>query len=155
MQKVSLKIYEILALEVDLNGFTDPQTGKLISEGLLSKDLKLTVKYWLNDLADKVSKEKEKVTKLREDIIKKFGSQDEKGGVFIPMYINQVLDEEGKTVSAEVNPAYENFQKEYQLLLEETIDLEYRGFTLSELEGITTKDIPKIFFKLIVKPEGE
>jgi hypothetical protein len=155
MQKVSLKIYEILALDVDLNGFTDPQTGKLVSEGILSKDLKLTVKYWLSDLADKVSKEKEKIAKLREDIIKKFGTQDEKGGVFIPMYINQVLDEEGKVVSADINPAYDNFQKEYQLLLEERVDLECKEFTLSELEGVTIKDLPKVFFKLIVKEESE
>jgi hypothetical protein len=73
----------------------------------------------------------------------------------IPMYINQVLDEEGKLVSADINPAYDNFQKEYQLLLEESVDIEYRGFTLSELEGITIKDLPKVFFKLIAKPEGE
>lgn len=155
MQKVSLKIYEILALEVDLNGYTDQQTGKLLSEGLLSKDLKLTLKYWLSDLSDKVSKEKEKVNKLREDLIKKHGTQDEKGSLMIPMYINQVLDEEGKLVSADINPAYDNFQKEYQLLLEESVDIEYRGFTLSELEGITIKDLPKVFFKLIAKPEGE
>jgi hypothetical protein len=155
MQKVTLKIYEILALDVELNGYTDSQSGKLLAEGILSKDLKLTLKYWLSDLADKVSKEKDKVSKLREDIIKKFGTQDERGGVFIPMYVNQVLDEEGKMVSADINPAYDNFQKEYQLLLEETIELEYKEFKLSDLENIALKDTPKVFFKLIEKPESE
>jgi hypothetical protein len=155
MQKVTLKIYEILALDVELNGYTDPQTGKLLAEGILSKDLKLTIKYWLSDLSDKVAKEKDKVSKLREEIIKKFGTQDEKGGVYIPMYINQVLDEQGKMVSGDVNPAYDNFQKEYQLLLEETVEVEYKELKLSDLEGIALKDTPKVFFKLIAKPESE
>ena len=155
MQKVTLKIYEILSLDIELNGFTDPQSGKMIAEGILSKDLKLTVKYWLSDLADKVSKEKDKISKLREEIIKKFGTQDEKGGVFIPMYVNQVLDESGKMVSGDANPAYDNFQKEYQLLLEETVEVEYKELKLSDIEGIALKDNPRVFFKLISKPESE
>ena len=155
MQKVTLKIYEILALDVELNGYTDPQSGKLLAEGLISKELKLTLKYWLSDLADKVMKEKEKVGKLREALIKRHGTADDNGGVSIPMYINQVLDEEGKLVSAEINPVYDDFQKEYQELLEENVDLEYKEFSLSELEGVMTKDIPKVFFKLIAKPESE
>ena len=155
MQKVTLKIYEILSLDIELNGFTDPQSGKMIAEGILSKDLKLTVKYWLSDLADKVGKEKDKISKLREEIIKKFGTQDEKGGVFIPMYVNQVLDESGKMVSGDANPAYDNFQKEYQLLLEETVEVEYKELKLSDIEGIALKDNPRVFFKLISKPESE
>jgi len=155
MQKVTLKIYEILALDVELNGYTDPQSGKLLAEGILSKDLKLTVKYWLSDLSDKVSKEKEKISKLREEIIKKFGTQDENGGVYIPMYVNQVFDDEGKMVSGDVNPTYESFQKEYQLLLDETVELEYKELNLSDIEGVTLKDTPRVFFKLIAKPESE
>jgi hypothetical protein len=155
MKKVTLKIYEILALDVELNGYTDPQTGKLLAEGILSKELKLTLKYWISDLADKVTKEKEKIGKFREELIKTHGTADDNGGISIPMYINQVLDEEGKLVSAEINPVYDNFQKEYQNLLEETVDVEYREFSLPELEGVLTKDIPKVFFKLISKPEGE
>jgi hypothetical protein len=155
MQKVTLKIYEILALDVELNGYTDPQSGKLLAEGILSRDLKLTVKYWLSDLSDKVSKEKEKISKLREEIIKKFGTQDENGGVYIPMYVNQVFDDEGKMVSGDVNPTYESFQKEYQLLLDETVELEYKELNLSDIEGVTLKDTPRVFFKLIAKPESE
>ena len=145
----------MLALDVELNGYTDPQSGKLLADGILSKDLKLTLKYWLSDLSDKVSKEKDKVSKLREGIIKKFGTEDEKGGVFIPMYVNQVLDEQGKMISGDVNPAYDSFQKEYQLLLEETVELEYKELKLSDIEGIALKDTPRVFFKLISKPESE
>lgn len=155
MQKVTLKIYEILALDVELNGYTDPQTGKLLAEGLLSKELKLTSKYWISDLSDKVLKEKEKISKIREELIKRYGTADDRGGVSIPMYINQVLDEEGKTLSAEINPVYDNFQKEYQSLLEETVELEYKELKLSDIEGIVLKDTPKVFFKLIAKPESE
>jgi hypothetical protein len=71
------------------------------------------------------------------------------------MYVNQVLDEEGKMVSGDVNPAYDNFQKEYQLLLEETVEVEYKELKLSDIEGIALKDTPRVFFKLIAKPESE
>lgn len=155
MQKVTLKIYEILALDVELNGYTDPQSGKMLAEGLLSKELKLTLKYWISDLSDKVLKEKDKVNKIREDLIKRYGTADDKGGVSIPMYVNQVLDEEGKILSADINPVYDSFQKEYQALLEETVEVEYKELKLSDIEGIVLKDTPKVFFKLISKPESE
>lgn len=155
MEKAKLKLYEILALDVELNGFTDQQTGRLLVEGILSKELKLSLKYWLSDLSDKVVKEKEKVGKLREDLIKKHGTPDDKGGISIPMYINQVLDDAGKMVSADNNPVYEAFQKEYQALLEEDVEIEYKSINLSDVQDIKTKDIPKVFFKLMVKPDSE
>jgi hypothetical protein len=155
MEKAKLKLYEILALDVELNGFTDQQTGKLIVEGILSKELKLSLKYWLSDLSDKVLKEKESVGKLREALIKKHGTPDDKGGISIQMYINQVFNEAGEMVSADNNPIYEAFQKEYQALLEEDVDIEYKSINLSEVQDIKTKDIPKVFFKLMSKPESE
>lgn len=155
MEKAKLKLYEILALDVELNGFTDQQTGRLLVEGILSKELKLSLKYWLSDLSDKVVKEKEKVGKLREDLIKKHGTPDDKGGVAIPMYINQVFDDAGKMISADNNPVYEDFQKEYQALLEEDVEIEYKSINLSDVEDIKTKDVPKVFFKLMAKPDSE
>ena len=155
MEKVKLKLYELLALDVELNGFTDQQTGKLLVEGILSKELKLIVKYWLSDLSDKVLKEKEKVTRLREDLIKKHGTADETGSISIPMYLNQVFDESNKLVSANINPVYDAFQKDYQALLEESIDIEYKSINLSDVEDIKTKDVPKVFFKLMANPESE
>ena len=155
MEKAKLKLYEILALDVELNGFTDQQSGRLIVEGILSKELKLSLKYWLSDLSDKVLKEKERVGKLREEIIKKHGTPEENGGISIPMYINQVLDENGKMVSADINPVYEAFQKEYQALLEEEVEVEYKRIDMSEVQDVKTKDIPKVFFKLMFKTEGE
>lgn len=155
MEKAKLKLYEILALDVELNGFTDQQSGRLIVEGILSKELKLSLKYWLSDLSDKVLKEKERVGKLREGIIKKHGTPEEGGAISIPMYINQVLDESGKMVSADINPVYEAFQKEYQALLEEEVEVEYKRIDMSEVQDVKTKDIPKVFFKLMFKTEGE
>lgn len=155
MEQVKLKLYEILALDVEINGFTDQQSGKLIVEGILSKELKLSLKYWLSDLSDKVLKEKEKVGKLREEIIKKHGTPEEGGAVSIPMYSNQVYDESGKMISADINPVYEAFQKEYQALLEEEVEITYKKVDVSELQDIKTKDVPKVFFKLMFKTEGE
>lgn len=155
MEKTKLKLYEILALDVELNGFVDPQNGKMIVEGILSKELNLITKYWLSELSDKVAKEKDKVGKLREDLIKKHGTSDENGSVSIPMYINQMFDEDKKLVSAEINPVYDSFQKEYQSLLEEEVSIDYKSINLSDLEDVKTKEVPKVFFKLMSKTEGE
>lgn len=155
MQKVTLKIYEILSLDAELNGLSEPQTGKVLVEGLLNKDLKLSIKYWLNDLSEKVAKEKERVEKIRDEMVKKFGTQNQEGSIFIPIYINQVLDEQGKMISGDLNPDYTKFQTEYQSLLEESVDIEYKQFKLSDFENLVLKDIPKTFFKLLEKPESE
>ncbi len=153
MNKVTLKIGEILELEAELNGIVDQQTGKVVLEGLVSKDLKLTTKYWLSDLNEKVAKEKAAVGKLRDELIKKHGKADEQGNINIPMYINEVRDEEGKLTSAEINPDFAKFQEDYAKLLEETVEISHKEFSLEDFEDVKSKEFPKVFFKLLTVPE--
>jgi N-methylhydantoinase B/oxoprolinase/acetone carboxylase alpha subunit len=150
MEKVTLKLHEFYALEAELNGVTNRQTGEVLAKGLLNEKIKLTTKYWLHDLTKKVAAEKESVEKLKEELIKKYGTADEEGNVSIPMYINEVIDEETKEiVSRDINPDFVKFQNDFNGLLEEDRELEYKGFKLEEFDNVETDGNYNTFFKLV------
>ena len=149
MEKISLKLSEFYQLEAELNGVVNQQTGEKLSNGLLNEKVKLTTKYWLSDLAKKVGAEKEAVEKVKGELIQKHGEADEQGNISIPLYINEKTDEEGKVVSREVNPKFVEFQNEFNTLLNEERELEYKGFKLEELESVESSDNYPVFFKLI------
>ena len=149
MEKVTLKLHEFYALDAELNGVVNQQTGEVIAKGLLSEKIKLTTKYWLTDLAKKAAAEKEAVEKLKEDLIKKHGEEDAKGGVSIPMYINIVTNEQGETTSREVNPKFVEFQNAFNTLLQEEKELEYKAFKLEEFESVESDGVYNTFFKLV------
>lgn len=149
MEKVTLKLQEFYTLDSELNGFTNQQTGETISKGLLAERVKLTTKYWLVDLAKKAATEKESIDKLREELVKKYGVE-ENGNVSIPVYINEVIDDETKeVVSREVNPDFIAFQNDFNQLLQEERELEYHPFKLEEFENVETDGVYVTFFKLI------
>ena len=149
MEKIALKLYEFYNLEAELNGVTNQQNGEVTSKGLLAEKIKMTTKYWLNDLVKKVVTEKEACETLKQELIKKHGEADEQGNVSIPMYINEVKNEEGQTVSREINPKFVEFQNEFNAVLNEDKELEYKGFTLEEFENVESEGKYDTFFKLI------
>jgi hypothetical protein len=149
MEKITLKLYEFYNLEAELNGVTNQQNGEVTSKGLLAEKIKMTTKYWLNDLVKKVVTEKEACETLKQELIKKHGEADEQGNVSIPMYINIVTDEDGQTVSREINPKFVEFQSEFNAVLNEDKELEYKGFTLEEFENVESEGKYDTFFKLI------
>jgi hypothetical protein len=149
MEKIALKLYEFYNLEAELNGVTNQQNGEVTSKGLLAEKIKMTTKYWLNDLVKKVVTEKEACEALKQELIKKHGEADEQGNVSIPMDINEVKNEEGQTVSREINPKFVEFQNEFNAVLNEDKELEYKGFTLEEFENVESEGKYDTFFKLI------
>jgi hypothetical protein len=152
MEKVTLKLHEFYALEAELNGVVNNQTGEVLSKGLLSEKIKLSTKYWLTELGKKVSEEKTAVEKLKEELIKKYGTEDEKGGISIPMYINIVTNEEGEVTGRDINPKFVEFQNEFNALLQEEKEVEYKEFKLADFESVESEGVYVTFFKL-VKPE--
>jgi hypothetical protein len=149
MEKVTLKLAEFYQLDTELNGAINQQTGEVLAKGLLSEKIKLTTKYWLNDLSKKVSTEKESVEKLKEELIKKYG-KEENGAVSIPLYINEVVDDEtNEVVSREINPDFVKFQNDFNSLLQEERELEYHAFKLEEFESVESEGVYNTFFKLI------
>jgi rRNA maturation protein Rpf1 len=150
MEKISLKLHEILTLDAELNGAKNQQTGEVTIKGLANEKLSLVVKYHMNELSKKVAAEKQSVETLREELIKKLGTEED-GQVFIKMY-DEVLDEEGNIVSRSLTENFLEFNKEYDTLLSEVKELEYRPFELSELASIETEANYDVFFKLIKAP---
>ena len=149
MKKVTLKLQEYYQLNSELNGFVNQQTGETVSKGLLTERVKLTTKYWLADLAKKITTEKESIDKLREELVKKYGVE-ENDSVSIPVYINEVIDDETKEiVSREINPNFISFQNDFNQLLQEERELEYHPFNLEEFENVETDGVYVTFFKLI------
>lgn len=152
MEKVTLKLHEFYSLAAELNGVVNNQTGEVFSKGLLAEKIKLSTKYWLTELGKKVATEKEAVEKLKEELIKKHGTEDENGGVSIPMYINIITNEEGEVTSRDINPKFVEFQDEFNALLQEEKEIEFKEFKLSDFENVESEGVYITFFKL-VKPE--
>jgi len=149
VEKISLKLYEFYNLDSELNGVTNQQTGEKVSAGLLAEKLKLTTKYWLTELSKKVAAEKVTVESLKEELIKKHGETDETGNISIPMYIDIVKDEEGNIVDGKNNPKFIEFQTEFNALLQEEKELEYKPVSINELENIESEGNYPVFFKLV------
>ena len=159
MEKISLKLFEFYNLDAELNGLTNQQTGEKIASGLIQEKLSLVTKYWLTELGKKVAAEKAAVEELKNDLIKKYGKEDEKGGISIPMVIEE-LDSEGqpmKDVDKDgnwftkkvINPDFQLFEKEFNDLLQTEKELEYKAFTLEDFEKVETSENYSTFFKLI------
>jgi hypothetical protein len=150
MEKISLKLHEFLTLEAELFGTKNQQTGETITKGLLNEKLSLVSKFWLNELGKKVQSEKESIEKLREELIKKLGTEEE-GQIFIKMY-DEVKDEEGNVISRSLTPNFIEFNQEFDKLLNEEKELEYRPVELSELANVETEGNLNVFFKLVKAP---
>jgi len=159
MEKISLKLFEFYNLDAELNGLTNQQTGEKIASGLIQEKLSLVTKYWLTELGKKVAAEKAAIEELKNDLIKKYGKEDDKGGISIPMVIDE-LDEEGQPkkdldkdgnwfTKKVINPEFQSFELEFNNLLQTEKDLEYKAFTLEDFEKVETSENYGTFFKLI------
>jgi len=82
-------------------------------------------------------------------LVKELGEEDENGSISLPVYINEVLDEEGKVVSREVNPKFLDFQEKFNELLSETKELSHGKFLLEDFELVESAEVYPVFFKLI------
>lgn len=159
MEKITLKLYEFYNLEAELNGLTNPQTGTKTAQGLLQEKLPMVTKYWLTDLAKKVAAEKATVEELKNELIKKHGTESADGSISIPMTIEE-LDENGNPVKIEtaegtevtkktLNPAYIEFEKEFNEVLQQEKELEYPVFKLEDFSKVETSENYLTFFQLI------
>ena len=164
MEKISLKLFEFYNLDAELNGLTNQQTGEKIASGLIQEKLSLVTKYWLTELGKKVAAEKASVEELKNDLIKKYGKEDDKGGISIPMVIEELdsdgqpikdLDKDGNWFTKKViNPDYQSFEKEFNDLLQTEKELDYKAFTLEDFEKVETSENYGTFFKLIKVEEA-
>jgi len=151
MEKITLKLGDVLQLESEINGYIEPQTGDQVFEGFSKQNLSIILKYELSDFSTELKGERTKVEALRDELIKKYGEEDGNGGVLVKMY-NEVKDDEGTVTGKVVNPQYIEFDNEYGVLLNQEIEIEYPEITKEDLkEAGKTKDKYRVLFKLIKK----
>jgi hypothetical protein len=143
MEKITLKLYEFYNLDAELNGVPDKEIP-----GLLREKLSIVLKYWLNDLSKKVVTERQEIDTLKNDLIKKYGTEDKDGNINIPMIIEETNAETGETTK-KVNPSYQEFEKEFSELLQTDKELEYKPLKLSDFENLETSNNYTTLFKLI------
>ncbi len=151
MEKITLKLGDVLQLESEINGYIDPQSGEQIYEGFSKQNLSIILKYELSDFSSTLKSERSKVDALRDDLVKKYGEEAANGGIMVKMY-NEVKDEEGNVTGKVINPQYLEFDKEYGTLLNQEIEIEYPEITKEDLKDAgKTKDKYIFLFKLIKK----
>lgn len=169
MEKITLKLYDFLNLEAELNGVIDARTQERTRKGLLQQALPMGTKYWLSKLAKAVAEEKTIIDGLKDELIKKYGTEKEDGSIMVELGIPE-LDKKGNPVMIKVkaedgsekeqarmviNPQYLAFEKDFNEVLQQEKELEYRGFSIEDLttqdkpNGIETDESYDTFFKLV------
>ena len=142
-----LTIDQILQLDAEINGYTNPQNGEVIYEGFASQPLSILLKYELRELSDKLKEERTKVDELRNELIEKFGEKTEEGGIQITPTVEQ---KKGKKTETVKNPKYVEFLNEYNKLLSKEIELDHPVITKEDLKDAgKTKDRYNILFNLV------
>jgi hypothetical protein len=151
MEKITLRLGDILQLESEINGFVNPETGKQVYGGFVKQNLSIMLKYELTELSEFLTKERKKVEGLRDELIKKYGEEDGKGGVMVKM-IDETKDDDGNVISSKFNENYLKFDEEYSTLLNNEKEIEYPEITKSDLkEAGKSNDDYRVLFKLIKK----
>ena len=157
MEKITLKLGDVLQLESEINGYVNPQDGTEVYKGFTKQNLSIILKYELKELGEILKAERTKVESLRDELILKYGEKDEKNGVMVKMY-NETKDDDGNVLTRVVNPQYVEFDKEYGILLDQEKEIEYPEITKEDLkEAGKSSDNYIVLFKLVkkeVKKEG-
>jgi len=145
MEKINLKLAEVVSLAIELNG--NPQNPESEYKGILNEKMSLTTRYWLNQINKEVSEEKVVVDKFRDELVAKYGDTNEDGSISLPAFIQEEVD--GKTLQ-KLNPNFIEFQKEFETLLNQEKEFSYKPLTFAEVENIQTSENCPIFLKLLI-----
>jgi hypothetical protein len=141
MEKITLSLNDALVLEAELNGVVNPQTQEVEFKGLLVEKMSLKTKYWLTKLSNKLAAEKKIIDGLKEEIIKKYGTEQENGMISIVAF-----EDAERTKATE---AYVSYVTEMNALLAEEKEFEYNPVSLDDLGDASSEGRFNIIFKLI------
>ena len=147
MKNLKVKLFEIYSLQSELNGLINQQSGEKVKSGILDEEIGLVAKYWINQLNDVVSAEVKTLDTQREELIKKYGTADDQGGVSLQMVIKE-MDKDGKEVS-KMNPNFAEFNKDFNELLSQEKELSYHPIKLETLSEVKSGNNYPTFFKFV------
>lgn len=149
MKTITLKLSDIAALEAEINGSVDLRTGQLVKRGIMSQNLSGARKYWLKKLSDLLAKEVKFINETRDELVKKYFA-DKDGNVEVKQYITKKNKDGVET--KEINPKFEQYDKEVRELLDIEREIEYNPIKLSELEEIKFEEYYYHVFSLVEEP---
>ncbi len=151
MEKVKLSLKDALQLESELNGLVNQQTGEIIYDGFLKQNLSIIKKYELKETVEFLQNERKKVNELKDELIKKHGEDDGRGGLMVRTF-DEVVDDKGLVISRKFNEKYLEFDKEYAELLKKEIEFDFPEVTKEDLiRAGETQDDYIVLFKLVKK----
>lgn len=119
METLKIQLTNIFVLEEELTK-------------LLNEKISLLTKYWLLELIKQVQEIKTIIESLRDELIKTYGTSNKDGSITIPYYLD--------TEKEIINPKFEQFQQEFNTLLTEEREIQYKPIPLSVLEKIETEE---------------
>ena len=151
MKNIKLSLFEIYALEAEINGIVNPSTQERVSSGLISQNLSLKTKYWLTKLSDSLASEKKSIDGIRDGLVKELGVEE--NGSYL---LNMTIKDEKNPDRPIPNPNWIKFNNEFEKFLQEEKEISYNEFKIEDLENISTNENYPIFYKLIsIKEELE
>jgi hypothetical protein len=144
----SLTLREVYELESEISGLAIE--GKVVVEGLINQKISIVTKYHMNKLVSILREEKKMVDEFKNELIKKYGKENEDGSFVIePFVLVNEKNDEGENVGKRIqNPSFVSFSEEYTKLLDQVKDIEHHSFDINEFSKIETTDNYNMFFKL-------
>jgi hypothetical protein len=143
MSKKKLALGEIIALEAEINGVSNQQTGEILLKGLLSENINLVIKYRLTKLAELLASEKKTLDGLRDELIRKYGEEDDRGSISVEPHLDKA--------KTQINPKFTQFANEYNPLLAEEKEIDFPSITLDDIKDVKGEGFYGIFLKLITE----
>jgi len=132
--KQKLKLFEVLNLITEIGGYTNPNTGEVVLEGLLNQNISYSTKYKIKSSIKQIESEKSIIDEMQQDLIKKYGTEKD-GSIGIDRVI---IDKDG---NQQLNPNFVNFQEDWnKFLTENEKDIEFPEISLEEMKDVKTKD---------------
>jgi hypothetical protein len=147
MQSQKIKLFEFYNLDADLNGRVNQQTGEKLLTGILEEKISLVAKYWLTQLANTVKTEITLLDSQRDELIKKYGTEEEGGAISLAPALVET-DDSGVEIR-KPNPKFLEFNQEFNELLAVEKEISYAPIKLSDLANIETSNNYAMLFKFI------
>jgi hypothetical protein len=146
MKQKKFKLFELLLLEVELNGVLDQKTGTQLVKGFLNQKVPLITKYEQTPLSEYLKKEKGIINSLKHDLIKEYGVE-ENGDIIVKATIDEI-NENGEHIQV-INPNFELLNKSFEDLINQEKEISYIPIKIQTLNNIETEENYVILYNLI------
>ena len=139
MNKRKITIRECLELRTEITGFSNKQSSL---KGLINEKTNFKTKYWLNKILEKVASEERIFNKLRDELIKKYGTEE--NGSFVVK----------ETIDGSPNPMYSQYLSEVLALIEQETEIDLPVLSIDTLD-FESENVYPVFMKHIIKEHEE